>query len=41
MAPEPLPQRPERRLEAKDVEALTQWLDWAFAETKMQLAKAA
>jgi phosphoserine aminotransferase len=28
-------------VEAKDVVALTQWLDWAFAETKTQLAKAA
>jgi phosphoserine aminotransferase len=28
-------------VEAKDVAALTQWLDWAFAETKAQLAKAA
>jgi phosphoserine aminotransferase len=28
-------------VETKDVEALTQWLDWAFAETKAQLAKAA
>jgi phosphoserine aminotransferase len=28
-------------VEAKDVTALTQWLDWAFAETKAQLAKAA
>jgi phosphoserine aminotransferase len=28
-------------IEAKDVEALTHWLDWAFAETKAQLAKAA
>ena len=28
-------------VEAKDVEALTHWLDWAFAETKAQLAKAA
>ncbi|MEO6064175.1 MAG: phosphoserine transaminase, partial [Lysobacterales bacterium] len=27
-------------IEAKDVEALTHWLDWAFAETKAQLAKA-
>jgi phosphoserine aminotransferase len=28
-------------VEAEDVTALTQWLDWAFAETKAQLAKAA
>jgi len=28
-------------VEAKDVELLTQWIDWAFAETKAQLAKAA
>lgn len=28
-------------VEAKDVEALTHWLDWAFAEAKAQLAKAA
>jgi phosphoserine aminotransferase len=28
-------------VEARDVEALTHWLDWAFAETKAQLAKAA
>jgi phosphoserine aminotransferase len=28
-------------VEAKDVQVLTQWLDWAFAETKAQLAKAA
>jgi phosphoserine aminotransferase len=28
-------------VEAKDVEALTHWLDWAFAETKASLAKAA
>jgi phosphoserine aminotransferase len=28
-------------VEASDVAALTQWLDWAFAETKSALAKAA
>jgi phosphoserine aminotransferase len=28
-------------VEAKDVELLTQWIDWAFAETRAQLAKAA
>jgi phosphoserine aminotransferase len=28
-------------VEAKDVELLTQWIDWAFAETKASLAKAA
>src|ERR1700752_2385112 len=28
-------------VEAKDVELLTQWIDWAFAETQGQLAKAA
>jgi phosphoserine aminotransferase len=28
-------------VEAADVAALTQWLDWAFAETKSALAKAA
>ena len=28
-------------VEARDVEALTQWLDWAFAKTKEVLAKAA
>ncbi|WP_458757867.1 phosphoserine transaminase [Afipia sp. TerB] len=28
-------------VETKDVEALTHWLDWAFAETKAALAKAA
>jgi phosphoserine aminotransferase len=28
-------------VEAKDVEALTHWLDWAFAEAKTSLAKAA
>ena len=28
-------------VEARDVEALTQWLDWAFARTKEVLAKAA
>ena len=28
-------------VETRDVEALTHWLDWAFAETKAALAKAA
>jgi len=28
-------------VEKTDVEALTGWLDWAFAETKAGLAKAA
>ncbi|CAN5170310.1 phosphoserine transaminase [soil metagenome] len=28
-------------VEVKDVEILTQWIDWAFAETKASLAKAA
>ena len=28
-------------VETKDVQVLTQWLDWAFAETKAALAKAA
>jgi phosphoserine aminotransferase len=28
-------------VEAKDVALLTQWIDWAFAETKSTLAKAA
>jgi phosphoserine aminotransferase len=28
-------------VEARDVESLTQWLDWAFAKTKESLAKAA
>jgi phosphoserine aminotransferase len=28
-------------VEARDVEALTQWLDWAFAKTKDALPKAA
>jgi phosphoserine aminotransferase len=28
-------------VEARDVEALTEWLDWAFAKTKESLAKAA
>jgi phosphoserine aminotransferase len=28
-------------IEASDVALLTQWIDWAFAETKAQLAKAA
>ncbi|GCC46424.1 hypothetical protein chiPu_0030633, partial [Chiloscyllium punctatum] len=28
-------------VEAKDVELLTQWIDWAFAETKAALPKAA
>ena len=28
-------------VEAKDVSLLTQWIDWAFAETKSTLAKAA
>src|SRR5262249_4827733 len=28
-------------VEAKDVELLTQWIDWAFAETRASLLKAA
>ena len=28
-------------VETADVEALTQWLDWAFAQEKAKLAKAA
>ena len=28
-------------IEASDVALLTQWIDWAFAETKAQLQKAA
>ena len=28
-------------VEARDVEALTQWLDWAFARSKDALAQAA
>jgi phosphoserine aminotransferase len=28
-------------VEARDVELLTQWIDWAFAETKSTLARAA
>jgi phosphoserine aminotransferase len=28
-------------VDAKDVALLTQWIDWAFAETKAQLPKAA
>src|SRR6202012_1351615 len=28
-------------VEARDVELLTQWIDWAFAETKAALPKAA
>ena len=28
-------------VEARDVELLTKWIDWAFAETKAALAKAA
>ena len=28
-------------VEASDVALLTQWIDWAFAETKSSLAKAA
>jgi phosphoserine aminotransferase len=28
-------------VEAKDVALLTQWIDWAFAETKAALPKAA
>jgi len=28
-------------VEAKDVALLTQWIDWAFAETKASLPKAA